>query len=190
MLWVSGGFPGHHLIHFSIFTHQVSQTSLDLRLRTIQVKNVTFVRSSSWLNKLKQESSNYFNLHCYYCPNMLFCFVQRCQDVMCQPSKVIPRQNLTLRYQAISSCVRATIMPSLTGTCSSICFLFMSMYICLALCEEKHICSVAFQSTQAVCLYKVVNLACPSWQMWFFYILWFCVHLTVKQENYTAFKFQ
>lgn len=54
-----------------------------------------------------------------------------------------------------------------------------------------YICSVGFQSTQAVCIYKVVNLACPSWQkFWvglgFFCILCFCVHLAVKQENCTT----
>lgn len=57
------------------------------------------------------------------------------------------------------------IMVSVTGICSSFCFPFISMYIHMALPEWKHICSIAFQNTQAVCLYKVVNLACPSWQM-------------------------
>lgn len=66
------------------------------------------------------------------------------------------------------------IMVSLTGICSSFCFPFTSTWICLALPEKKHICSEAFQNTQTVCLYKVVNLSCPSWQMHFLYLVVLC----------------
>lgn len=102
---------------------------------------------------------------------------------MCQPLKVIPQQEFDSyvpgNFPHVVEQSYHLIMASLTGICSSFCFPFMSMYICLALPEEKHICSVAFLSAQAVCLYNVVNLACPSWQMHLFVSCAFvCIRLS------------
>lgn len=82
------------------------------------------------------------------------------------------------------------VMALLTGVCSFFCFPFIFVYVCLALPKEKDTCSVAFQSTQTVCLYKSSKFNLSKLTNAFVCILCFCVHSAVEHENCTAFEFQ
>lgn len=186
-------------MHLDIFIHLASQASLNLGVRALQIdKNVMAVRPWSWLNKLKQDSSSYFSADCdNCCSNRVFAWLAGIKRSSVIFPKVIPHLQVRLVFPEPFSLCGGTELPSDHSFASQATVFhiisFISM-VCLFVFFgftwiETYLLSSFAEST--VCMLMWSNkFTVPKFTRAFVCILCFCVHLAVKHEDCTAFKFQ
>lgn len=186
-------------MHLDIFIHLASQASLNLGVRALQIdKNVMAVRPWSWLNKLKQDSSSYFSADCdNCCSNSVFAWLAGIKRSSVIFPKVIPHLQVRLVFpEPFSLCGgTVTIWSQLrfTGNCFSYYFLYIhGLFVCLFFgftWIETYLLSSFAESTVFMLMWSN-KFTVSKFTHAFVCILCFCVHLAVKHEDCTAFKFQ